>query len=77
MSKDDSVSFGVLTERTSKPLKAQLLISGFLFWFGLLSWFLPYGHTSEVPGLSWAATMMILGGVWYIVTRIGVWWQHE
>ena len=33
----------VTTQRTSKTLKIQLLISAFLFWFGLLSWFLPYG----------------------------------
>jgi hypothetical protein len=67
----------VTTQRTSKPLKAQLAISAFLFGFGLLSWFLPYGHSSEILGISWAAAMMVIGGTWYVITKIMIWWQHE
>ena len=68
----------VTTQRTSKVLKAQLVLSTFLCWFGLLSWFLPYGGTVDgSEGVSWPATMMIAGAVWYVVTRIGIWWQHE
>jgi hypothetical protein len=33
----------ITTQRTSKPLTAQLLLSASLFWFALLSWLLPYG----------------------------------
>jgi hypothetical protein len=66
----------VSIERTSKPLKAQLFLSAFLFWFGLLSWFLPYGHSSEVLGITWAAAVMILGGVWYVITKVMIWWGH-
>jgi hypothetical protein len=66
----------ITTQRTSKPLKAQLLISTFLFWFGLLSYFLPHGHTSEVLGLPWSAVVMIIGGTWYMITKVMVWWQH-
>ena len=73
-SRDDIVT----TQRTSKTLKIQLLISAFLFWFGLLSWFLPYGGALDnTKGLPWSATMMIIGGVWYVITKIGIWWQHE
>jgi hypothetical protein len=68
----------VTTQRTSKPLKAQLFLSVSLFWFGLLSWFLPYGGVLDATeGLSWSATVMIIGGVWYVVTKIQVWWNHE
>jgi hypothetical protein len=66
----------VTTQHTSKPLKAQLLISVSLFWFGLLSWFLPHGHSSEVLGISWATAATILGGVWYVRTKGMLWWEH-
>ena len=66
----------ITTQRTSKPLKAQLFLSVSLFWFGLLSWLLPHGHTSEVLGISWAAAMMILGGVYYFGVKVMIWWGH-
>ena len=77
MRENKSLPLNVTTQRTSKPLKAQLLISGMLFWFGLLSWFLPYGHSMDIGGLSWAATLMIIGGAWYVITKMMIWWQHE
>jgi hypothetical protein len=66
----------ITTQRTSKPIKVSLFLSVSLFWFGLLSWFLPHGHTSEVLGISWAAAATIAGGVWYGGTKVCVWWQH-
>jgi hypothetical protein len=63
-------------QRTSKPLKAQLFLSVSLFWIGLLSWFLPHGHSSEVLGISWAAAATIAGGVWYVITKVMIWWEH-
>jgi len=68
----------ITTQRTSKVLKAQLFISLFLMIFGGFSWFLPYGDAlDDTEGLSWSATLLILGAVWYVVTKIGIWWQHE
>ena len=67
----------ITTQRTSKPLKAQLVISAYLFWFALLSWFLPYGGAlDDTEGISWSATAMIIGGVWYVITKIMIWWNH-
>ena len=66
----------VTTQRTSKPLKAQLFLSSTLFWFALLSWFLPYGHSTDIAGLSWAAFAMIAGAVWYTAIKLAVWWHH-
>jgi hypothetical protein len=43
---------------------------------GLLSWLLPHGHSSELLGISWAAAATIAGGVWYVITKVMVWWQH-
>jgi hypothetical protein len=67
----------VTTQRISKTLKARLFLSASLFWFGLLSWFLPYGGAlDDSEGLSWSASVMILGSVWYVITKILIWWQH-
>jgi len=68
----------ITTQRTSKTLKAQLALSMFLMIFGGFSWFLPYGGApDDNEGLSWPATMMIIGGIWYVGTKIAIWWQHE
>jgi hypothetical protein len=68
----------VTTQRTSKTLKAQLAISMFLMIFGGFSWFVPYGGAFDgTEGLSWSATLMIVGGVWYVITKALVWWNHE
>lgn len=68
----------VTTQRTSKTLKAQLFISMFLMIYGGFSWFLPYGGTLDgSEGLSWPAAVVIVGAVWYVITRIGIWWQHD
>ena len=67
----------VTTQRTSKALKAQLAISMFLMIYGGFSWFMPYGGAIDGrEGLSWSAAMVIAGAVWYVVTRIGIWWDH-
>ena len=59
----------VTTQRTSKSLKAQLLISTCLFWFGLLSCFLPYGGALDATeGLSWSETVIVIGGFWYVIS---------
>jgi len=68
----------VTTQRTSKVLKAQLAISMFLMIFGGFSLFLPYGGAlDDADGLPWSITMMIVGGIWYVITKIAIWWQHE
>jgi hypothetical protein len=74
---NSSMSKTITTQATSKPLKAQLLISTCLFWFALLRWFLPYGGAPDTTErLSWSATAMIIGGVWYVVTKVIIWWEH-
>lgn len=66
----------VTTQRTRKTLKAQLAISIFLMIYGGFSWFLPYGGALDgSEGMSWSATMVIVGGVWYVVTKMMVWWE--
>lgn len=68
----------VTTQRTSKLLKAQLAASMFLFWFGGFSWFFSdSGALDNSDGISWSAAMLIIGGIWYVITKIGIWWHHE
>jgi hypothetical protein len=72
-----ALPMNVTIQRTSKPLKAQLFLSTFFFWFGLLSWFLPYGGALDASeGLSWSVTVMLIGGAWYVVTKVLIWWHH-
>lgn len=67
----------ITLEKTSKPLKAQLFLSLFTIAFGALSWFLPYGHSADLAEISWSAAVTFAGAVWYVVTRVLIWWQHR
>jgi len=58
--------------------RTQLFLSIFLFWFSLLSFFLPYGGVdASAEGLPWSVTAMIIGGVWYMITKVMIWWNQE
>jgi hypothetical protein len=49
-----------------------------LMIFGGFSWFLPYGGALDTTeGLPWSVTAMIVGAVWYVATKVMIWWQHE
>jgi len=68
----------VTTQRTAKVLKAQIALSMFLMIFGGFSLFLPYdGALDDTDGLSWPIAMMLIGAVWYVGTKVAIWWQHE
>ena len=28
-------------------------------------------------GLPWPVSAMIVGGVWYMITKVLIWWNHE
>lgn len=58
----------ITTQRTSKPLKLQLVLSAWLFWFGIIPLFI-YGEF-----YLWA---VVIGGAWYMIIRVLVWWHHE
>lgn len=77
MSGNEALAVNTTTQRTSKPLKAQLFLSLFLILFGGMSWFLPYGHSTEIAGMSWTAFAVLAGAVWYVITKLFAWWHHE
>lgn len=68
----------ITLQRTSKKLKAQLFLSAAIFWFALLSWFLPYGGALESKeGFPWSSIVMFFGAVWYFMTKFLIWWNHD
>ena len=64
-------------QETSKKLKAQKVIASLMFWFGFM-WLVVDSNAIVRPGESIAAPAITsLGFVWYIVTRIRIWWHHK
>jgi hypothetical protein len=58
----------VTTQRTSKALKVQLVLATWLFWLGILPIFF-FGTL-----YLWA---IVIGGVWYMIISVLIWWHHE
>ncbi len=61
---------------TSKNLKMQILISSVLFWGGLIVGFNSAGGDNPEI-MSYSSSSIIIGFVWYIITKIRVWWNHD
>jgi hypothetical protein len=64
-------------QETSKQLKLHVLISALLFWVGFI-WSI-VGASGGVgdANIALAMLMCITGMVWYLVTKIRVWWHHK
>lgn len=58
---------------TSKKLKLQQAIAAVLFVAGGVGMFVA-GDLGWNPGTP--TTIMLIGLVWYIVTRVRTWWHH-
>ena len=59
---------------TSKSLKMQTLISCILFIGGLI---VGYTNIGDPETMGYAATAILVGGGWYIITKIKMWWHHD
>jgi hypothetical protein len=65
-------------EKTAKPLKLQLFLSGILFWFSVAGIFI--FHREAGDGFTVATLNLVLlvgSSAWFIFTRIRIWWHHE
>jgi proline racemase len=63
-------------EQTSKALKGQVLASVLLVMAG--TFMTCASAAAEAPGFGAAAGLLAFAGVvWFIVTRIRIWWHHE
>lgn len=65
----------VTTERTSKRLKKWHAIGSLIFVIGFIR---TLGSCMATDGqvTSIGAIFMAVGFVWYVVTRIRIWWHH-
>lgn len=59
---------------TSKKLKLHTLIAITLVITGAI-WFFSSSNTEET-GSPYAFVMFVAGGIFFIITRIRVWWHH-
>ena len=65
-------------QETSKKLKLNTLFASILFWGGIISVFntaSPLEVGSDPPIL--ATLSIMVGAIWYIVTKFRVWWHHK
>lgn len=67
------------TERTSKRLKLHALLSAVLCGVSMVvliaGWPEP-GTRGAVPMVAIGMLTMLVGLIWFIVTRIRMWWNH-
>lgn len=68
------------TQETSKRLKVHILISAFMIWGGL-GWSVVkiMATTDGTPSSpsAVASLMFMVGFVWYLTTKIRIWWHHK
>lgn len=66
------------TQTTSKKLKAQTLISVALIIVGIFGLFSSANDPAwaDNPSL-WPGLFLTAGFIWYIVTRVRIWWHHK
>lgn len=66
-------------QETSKPLKLQIVISVAMFVVGFV-WFWVLvsdeAYNTETPSVVPYA-LVTIGLIWFIVTKIRIWWHHK
>lgn len=64
----------VTVQKTSKTLKIHSLLSGLCLLLGVVMTMVTLKSDSP-SGL--APLLMFGGGIWFIVTRVRIWWHHK
>ena len=66
------------TQDTSKKFKLQLLISGLIFWIGMVWYAVEIVLPAPDDDQSNIGPMVVLAGIaWNITTRIRQWWHYK
>ncbi len=66
------------TQLTSKRLKVHIIFSALAFWIGLIWGIFGSAADQSNPSPSPVAVILIMvGSVWYIITKIRIWWHHK
>ena len=69
-------------QKTSKKFKGHIILSSFCVWIGLI-WLLVGINASKQPldqgnpQLIFPMILLFLGLIWYLITKIRIWWHHE
>ena len=69
----------VTTQETSKKLKLHTIISAIMFWIGIFgSYFVMKSHSTEYPiNTLFFFYLLAIGSIWYLYTKIKIWWHHK
>ncbi len=69
------------TQSTSKRLKLHMLISSLIFLIGVTWFFVASQAAAENPGIDVNVAIpgwfIIVGAVWFLITRFRIWWHHK
>ena len=73
-----SIHQPVQIEKTSKPLKAQGCLSGIVIAIAVVLGIAAVSSNPENKALGGFSTLLlVIGFVWFVVTRIRIWWRHD
>lgn len=62
-------------QETSKKFKTHIIIASLMFWGGFFAIFEAGGDPTRDAGN--APIVAAVGTVWYIVTKLRIWWHHK
>lgn len=62
-------------QETSKRLKLHMLISVLMICVGVV-WSMPVAQ-GPAGSTAWPGLLLAAGLIWYVVSRIRVWWHHK
>jgi hypothetical protein len=64
-------------QETSKKLKLQIILSSVCFWLGVLFLVVAANQPGDQGSGGFPALMITVGLIWYITTRLRIWWHHK
>jgi len=61
-----------------KALKLNILISSVLFWAGIILYFISSNSDQKTGLMPIIAILMVtIGIIWFIISKVIVWWKKE
>ena len=65
-------------QETSKHLKLHIAFASLFLWAGVI-WVFVATNGGEKPPASVgvAISFILFGGIWYLATKIRIWWHHK
>lgn len=63
-------------ELTSKRYKLQLVLSVLLIIVGIVAMIYSYNSKGQSSAGVWGILSVVFGFIWFLTTRIVIWWNH-